>query len=226
VRVLSLTHGPSVSGGVFEDTVEAAGHRLEHWSVPVADAPAPARDYDAVLVFGGAMHPDADARHDWLEGEVEFLSGALDAGVPLLGVCLGAQLIARAAGAVVGPAPEPEVGWLAVELTAAGRADPVLGALPPRFEALQWHHYTFAVPEGGTELAASSVCTQAFVAGQARGIQFHAEITRGMLEAWIAEDGDELPLSPSELLAETERRIGAWNETGRALCAAFLDAAT
>jgi GMP synthase (glutamine-hydrolysing) len=226
MRVLSVTHGPSVPGGVFEETVARAGHRLERWSVPVTEAPAPATAYDAVMVFGGAMHPDEDARHGWLEREAEYLSEAFAADVPLFGVCLGAQLIARAAGATVGPAPVPEVGWLAVELTDAGRGDAVLGALPTRFEAFQWHHYTFGIPEGGTELAASSACTQAFVAGRARGIQFHAEITREMVEAWIAADGHELPLSADELLAETDLRIGAWNETGRLLCAAFLESAS
>jgi GMP synthase (glutamine-hydrolysing) len=225
MRMLSVTHGPSVQGGVFEETIARAGHRLDRWSVPLAAAPAPATDYDAVMVFGGAMHPDEDARHAWLEPEVGWLHEGVSAGVPLLGVCLGAQLIARAAGARVGPAPEPEVGWLAVELTDAGRADPVLSALPPRFEAFQWHHYTFAVPEGGAELAASSACTQAFAAGRAWGIQFHAEVTRETVERWIAEDGHELPMPAAALLDETDRRIGAWNECGRLLCAAFLDAA-
>jgi GMP synthase (glutamine-hydrolysing) len=225
MRVLSITHGPSVQGGVFEETVERAGHRLDRWSVPVAAAPAAAAEYDAVIVFGGAMHPDQDARHAWLEGELEYLRAAVAAEVPLLGVCLGAQLIARTAGSSVGPAPAPEVGWLAVELTDAGRADPVLGALPPRFEAFQWHHYTFEVPDGGVELAASSVCTQAFALGRAWGIQFHAEVTRETVEAWIAQDGHELPMPAAELLAETDRRIGAWNESGRVLCAAFLDVA-
>jgi len=223
VRVLSVTHGPSVQGGVFEETVERGGHRLDRWSVPVAGAPAPAAEYDAVLVFGGAMHPDEDARLDWLEPELQWLGDAVDAGVPLLGVCLGAQLIGRAAGGSVGPAEVPEVGWLAVELTDAGRDDPVLGALPPRFEAFQWHHYTFVVPDGGVELAASSVCTQAFAVGRARGIQFHAEVTRDTVAAWIADDGHELPMPAAELLADTDRRIGRWNECGRLLCAAFLD---
>ena len=223
MRVLSVTHGPSVQGGVFEETVERGGHRLDRWSLPVAGAPAPAAEYDAVLVFGGAMHPDDDARLDWLEPELRWLGDAVAAGVPLLGVCLGAQLIARAAGGSVGPAEVPEVGWLAVELTDAGRDDPVLGALPPRFEAFQWHYYTFRVPDGGAELAASSSCTQAFAVGRARGIQFHAEVTRETVEKWIAEDGHELPMPAAELLAETDRRIASSNELGRLLCAAFLD---
>jgi GMP synthase (glutamine-hydrolysing) len=214
MRVLSVTHGPSVQGGVFEETVEHSGHRLDRWSVPVAAATAPAAEYDAVLVFGGAMHPDEDARLAWLEPELKWLRDA---------VCLGAQLIARATGGWVGRADEPEVGWLAVELTDAGKDDPVLGALPPRFEAFQWHHYTFRVPDGGAELAASPICTQAFAVGRARGIQFHAEVTRETVATWIAQDGHELPMPAAELLAETDRRIGSWNECGRLLCAAFLD---
>jgi GMP synthase (glutamine-hydrolysing) len=225
VRVLSVTHGPSVPGGVFDETAEARGHRLEHWSVPLGRPAGAPEDYDAIMVFGGSMHPDEGARHDWMEPEVDFLRVALERDVPLFGVCLGAQLIARAAGAGVGPAVAPEIGWLAVELTAAGRADPVLGVLPPRFEAFQWHRYTFALPSGGAELAASSVCPQAFRCGRAWGIQFHAEITRGMVDEWIAEDGDELPLPPAEVRAETDRHIGAWNEHGRELCGAFLDTA-
>jgi GMP synthase (glutamine-hydrolysing) len=225
VRVLSITHGPSVGGGVFDETVERLGHRLERWRVPLGPPKDRAAAYDAVLTFGGAMHPDQDGRHAWLADEVEFLRESLDAGVPLLGVCLGAQLLARAAGGSVGPAREPEIGWLAIELTEAGHADPVLGTLPPRLEAFQWHSYTYELPDGGVELAASSVCTQAFRCGSARGVQFHAEVTRGMIEAWIVEDGDELPMPPEELLAETDRRIGSWNEVGRRLCAAFLEAA-
>jgi GMP synthase (glutamine-hydrolysing) len=222
MRVLSVTHGPTVQGGVFDDEVERAGHTLERWSVPLGGAPHEPASYDAVMVFGGSMHPDQDEHFPWLEREAEFLGEVLAAGVPAFGVCLGAQLLARAAGAWVGPARAPEIGWHEVELTPDGLADPVLGALPPRTHAFQWHHYTFAIPAGGTELAASAVCTQAFRLGSAWGIQFHAEVTQAMVEAWIAEDGNALPTSPTDFLAETASSIGAWNEQGRQLAAAFL----
>jgi GMP synthase (glutamine-hydrolysing) len=223
VRVLSVIHGPSVGGGVFDDTVERLGHRLERWRAPLGPARERPDAYDAVMIFGGAMHPDQDARHAWLTDEVEFLRDAVAADVPLLGVCLGAQLLARAAGALVRPAREPEIGWLPIALTEAGRSDPVLGTLPPSLAALQWHSYTYDLPAGGVELATSSVCSQAFRAGSARGVQFHAEVTRSMIQAWIAEDGHELPMPAEELLAETDRQIGAWNDAGRRLCAAFLE---
>ncbi|GIU94020.1 MAG: GMP synthase [Gaiellaceae bacterium] len=221
MRVLSITHGPSVPGGVFEHVVEEAGHELDRWSVPDGDEPRPASAYDAVMVFGGSMHPDQDDEFHWLGHEEGFLRDALTTGVPVLGVCLGSQMVARAAGAWVAPAREPEVGWLEVELTPEGRADPVLGVLPERTRAFQWHSYTFGIPEGGVELARSSVCSQAFRVGRARGIQFHAEVTLEMVRAWIEEEPHELE-DPAGFLAESEQRIASWNAQGRALAAAFL----
>ena len=228
MRVLSVTHGPSVPGGVFDEAVEAAGHRLERWSVPDGGTPDPAGAYDAVMVFGGSQHPDQDDHFAWLEREEGFLRDVLSQRVPVLGVCLGAQMLARAAGASVGPASAPEIGWLEIELTAAGESDPVLGVLPPQARVFQWHHYTFAIPEGGSELARSDVCPQAFRLSQpAWGIQFHAEVTLPMVVAWASEDTDELPVTVEALVATSKAEIGQSNDQGRALCAAFLhEAAT
>ena len=223
MRVLTVTHGPSVPGGVFEEVAEAAGHRLERWDVPVGGTPGRAAGYDAVLAFGGSMHPDEDDRHDWLAAEEAFLREVLAEGVPVVGVCLGAQMLARAAGARVSRASAPEIGWHEVELTPHGRADPVLGVLPPRFEAFQWHHYAFGVPPHGSELARSDVCTQVFRLGRAWGLQFHAEVTRAMIHDWVAEEPGEVPPPAEDFLAEADRRIESWNALGRALCTAFLD---
>ena len=226
MRILSITHGPTVPGGVFDDVVEAAGHELERWVVPFGGLPQPVSSYDALMVFGGSMHPDQNEQFGWLEREAEVLARALVEGVPVLGVCLGAQMLARAAGAWVGPAPEPEVGWFDIELTAAGLSDPVLGVLAPRTEAFQWHLYTFGIPDGGTELARSKVCTQAFrVGARAWGIQFHAEVTLEMMRAWTNEDPDDLPVDAEDFLEAAETRIAHWNDQGRALCAAFLEIA-
>jgi GMP synthase (glutamine-hydrolysing) len=223
MRVLSITHGSSVPGGVFDEVVGAAGHSLERWSVPDGAAPDGATAYDAVMVFGGSMHPDEDDRFPWLEREEEFLRELLYAEVPVFGVCLGAQMLARAAGAAVAPASAPEIGWLDVSLTPAGRADPVLGVLPPTATVFQWHHYTFEIPPAADELARSEITTQAFrLGGPAWGIQFHAEVTLPMISAWMEEDPDDLPMPPGELQGATERFIAASNEQGRALAEAFL----
>jgi len=227
VRVLSVTHGPGVPGGIFDEVAEASGHELERWVVPLGGVPQPAPSYDAVMVFGGSMHPDQDAQHPWLEREEAFLRDALAEDVPVVGVCLGAQMLARSAGAPVRPAPASEVGWFEVELTPAGRDDPVLGVLPERTETFQWHSYTFGVPDGAAELARSDLCTQAFRAGRrAWGLQFHAEVTQRMVEGWIREEPGELPVEPEAFRLEAERRMAPWNEHGRRLCAAFLEAAS
>ena len=226
MRVLSVTHGPSVPGGVFDEAVEAAGHALERWQVPDGGAPEPAASYDAVMVFGGSQHPDQDDRFEWLAREEEFLRDVLAAEIPVFGVCLGAQMLARAAGAMVGPASAAEIGWLEVGLTPAGAADPVLGVLPPRATVFQWHHYTFEQPPGGVELARSAICPQAFRLPQpAWGIQFHAEVTQAMVAAWVEEDPDDLPMPADSLRHESQARMAISNEQGRALAEAFLGVA-
>jgi GMP synthase (glutamine-hydrolysing) len=172
------------------------------------------------------MHPDQDAEHPWLEGEVTFIERALAEGVPTIGVCLGAQLLARAAGAWVGPAGTAEVGWFAVDVNDEGSSDPVLGVLPRRVEAFEWHYYTFELPDGAVELATSAALRQAFRLGErAWGIQFHAEVDRRMLDRWFVEGASELPKPVEAIRAETERLLRGWSEHGRALSTAFLDEA-
>jgi GMP synthase (glutamine-hydrolysing) len=221
VRVLAITHGPSVGPGVFADAVRAAGHELVERQLPVDGVPTD--DADAILVLGGAMHPDEEERHGWLRPELRYLEQQFERGTPMLGVCLGSQLIARTAGARVFRAVEPEVGWLPVEVTEAGVADSVASALPPRFDAFQWHHYTHDLPDDAVELAHSAVCTQAFRLGRAWGVQFHPEVRAEQVESWLAEDPDDVA-DPAALRAATRERIAAWNELGRRLCSAFLRA--
>jgi len=226
VHVLALVHGRQGRSGVFGDAVVERGHELEEWSLAWGEPPPrPLDDYGAVLVFGGVMHADEDDRHPWLREETMFLQRLLDVRTPVLGVCLGAQLLARAAHASVGPAREPEIGWYEVELTAAAADDPVLSAMPQRFHALQWHFYTHGVPAGAVELARSAVCTQAFRLGDAAwGIQFHAEVSHAQVARWLSED--EAPgFDVDAILRETEQRIEAWNAVGRDLCNAFVTVA-
>ena len=227
MHVLSVVHGGDARAEVFAPVVGDAGHALDEWSFAWGTPPPrPLDSYDALLVFGGAMHADQDAHHPWLHEESMWLQQVLDRGTPVLGVCLGVQLLARAAGASVFRMPDgPEIGWHEVTLTEAGKGDPVVGALPPQFDALQWHHYTYELPAGALELARSPACTQAFRLGDACwGVQFHPEVTEPQLEGWI-DDKSDPPPNRDRLLAETRGRIGRWNELGRVLCSSFLEAA-
>jgi GMP synthase (glutamine-hydrolysing) len=145
--------------------------------------------------------------------------------VPTLGICLGSQLLALAAGGWVGPLEKPEIGWSEVELTEAAATDPVLSALPRRFDALQWHHYGHGLPEGAVALARNSSALQAFRLGETCwGVQFHPEVTEPQLERWIGDKADAPP-DPEGFLIATRERIGGWNELGRRLCRSFLTAA-
>jgi GMP synthase (glutamine-hydrolysing) len=227
VNVLAVIHGSEARSGVFEEVVEGRGHRLEEWSLAWGTPPPRAiDDYGAILVFGGAMHADQDDHHPWLREENLFIQRLLDRHVPLLGICLGAQLIAKAVHGSVGPATKPEIGWVEIELTEDGKSDPLLGGFPARFHGFQWHYYTYGVPGGACELARSEICTQAFRLGDwAWGIQFHAEVTHDQVRRWIQDAPAEVPDGSEALLAATEERIGEWNALGQSLCAAFLELA-
>jgi GMP synthase (glutamine-hydrolysing) len=224
--VLAVIHGDKVRAGVFGDVVTVRGHRLEEWSLAWGTPlPRPLDAYGAVMVFGGAMHADQDRHHPWLLEENLFLQRLLDLQTPVLGICLGAQLLAKASNASVHPASRFEIGWYPVELSDGATDDPVIGRLPARFDAFQWHYYTYDVPAGAVELARSEVCTQAFRLGNnAWGVQFHPEVTLEQVQSWVDEK-EEVPIDDAALMAATAERIGAWNDLGRTLCGAFMTAA-
>ena len=227
MNVLAVIHGDQVRAGVFAEAIEERGDQLEEWSIAwETPPPRPVDSYDAVLVFGGAMHADQDERHPWLREENFLLQRLLALQVPVLGICLGAQLLAKAAHAEVMPLPAPEIGWHPVELTEEARDDPVVGVLPERFDAFQWHYYTHGIPAGGEELARSATATQAFRLGEKTwGLQFHIEVLEEQVASWTAEDEREVPQGREALLAETREKIAEWNDLGRKLCGAFLECA-
>ncbi len=226
MRVLSIVHQADAAAGVFADAVADRGHVLDEWVISTEPGPPkPLEDYGAVLVFGGAMHVDQEDRHSWLHEERLLLQRLAADDVPLMGVCLGAQLVAKALHGHVRRMSSPEIGWPLVELTPEAGSDPIFGSLPDRFPAFQWHLYSFELPDGAVALAQNERCLQAFRAGaRTWAIQFHAEVTRESVLYWLHaysphEDGS---LDVASLTAETEERIGEWNAFGRDLCGRFL----
>ena len=217
MRVLSVVHELDAGAGVFGD--------FPMW---VPSSGPPPDDFDALMVFGGSMHVDHDGEHPWLEPEKDFLREQLRRGTPILGVCLGSQLLAEAAGATPYRADEPEIGWFDIEITEAGAADPVIGPLAPSVELFEWHHYVAPLPPGAVELARTPACVQAFrIEGKpAWGLQFHAEVTRenlfSWLDAWDESEAVETSLDPDAIRAESELRIDEQNDIGRRLAERFL----
>jgi len=225
VKVLAISHERDAGPGVFAEAVSAAGADLDVWHrAETDDLPAAADTYGAVITFGGAMHVDQGEAHRWIPSEIEFLEGLLGRQVPVLGVCLGAQLLTVAAGGEARRAREPEIGWRDVTVTAAGEADPVLGRLTPGFEAYEWHSYECLPPAGATVLATSDACVQAFRIGESSwGIQFHAEVTAETVADWLAKHGDELErrgVGARQLLDEAPERT----REARALALQLFDA--
>lgn len=228
MRVLAIVHQADAGAGVFGEVVRESGHELVEWFPTNGGAPE-LDGVGAAMVFGGAVNADQEAANPWLRGEKDLLRRMIGDGLPLMGVCLGSQLLAEAAGTAPKRASEPEIGWVQVEQTAAGRADPLIGALPERFEAFGWHSYEALLPNGAVALATSPVCLQAYRLEGARawGIQFHAEVTGAEVNAWLDgwdkdEDAVRIGLDPERLRAETLARLPDWNELGRGIAERFL----
>lgn len=153
---------------------------------PLAGQALPAHEEVAgAVVMGGPMNVDEVGRFPALAAEREWLAEAVRRELPLLGICLGAQLLARALGAEVRRAEGPEIGFAPVEVSDPG--DPVLGALAPATEVLHWHGDVFDLPDGARPLASSARTEhQAFRLGNAWGVLFHPEADLALVEAWLA----------------------------------------
>ncbi|MGH3003419.1 MAG: type 1 glutamine amidotransferase [Gaiellaceae bacterium] len=223
MRVLTVTHGPRVGPEIFADVAAADGHELVVWDIPTRGAP-PADAFDAVMVFGGKQNVGEELEYPWLHDEYRAVRRWLDEGMPLLGVCLGAQTLAHTLGGRVARIGAPLAGFYETTLTDAGTADPVLGVLPPRFEALNANGFAFEVPESAVELAVGPVA-QAFRAGRAWAVQFHPEVRRDQARGWFADDR-KLPKPLAELEHDLDEKLPAWQEQGRRLCRAFLGVAS
>ncbi|UDY37756.1 type 1 glutamine amidotransferase [Dermatobacter hominis] len=150
------------------------------------DLPDPTA-FDRVVLFGSRWSVDDPAVAHWVEPELEMLRSADRAGVPVMGLCFGGQILATALGGSVGRTAHPEVGWCRVDVAPEGEA---AGIEPGPW--LQWHFDAFTVPPGATELARSIAGPQAFAAGPHLGLQFHPEADRAVLEGWIVDDLDQL----------------------------------
>jgi GMP synthase (glutamine-hydrolysing) len=149
------------------------------------DSLPPHSEVGGVVAMGGPMNVDDIGRYPALATERVWLAGAVEREMPLLGICLGAQLLARALGAAVRPGAEPEIGFAPVEIHDA--TDPIVGALAPETTVLHWHGDVFDLPPGAQPLASSAQTEhQAFRAGNAWGLLFHPEGDAALVDSWLA----------------------------------------
>jgi GMP synthase (glutamine-hydrolysing) len=186
------------------------------------------RETAGVVVLGGVMNVDQTDDHPFLLPERDFLEGALEAELPVLGICLGGQLLARTLGARVEKSEAPETGFFPLHPTPEAADDPLFSCFRHGDRMFQWHEDTFELPEGASLLlVGNGVTHQAFRAGdRAWGVQFHPEVTPQLLEAWLdATPEDELVehwgRTRTELQAQAERHLPSQQRRARDLFGRF-----
>ncbi|HNR32332.1 MAG TPA: type 1 glutamine amidotransferase [Candidatus Hydrogenedentes bacterium] len=187
----------------------------------------PPRALDWLVVMGGPMSVDEEDKHPWLAAEKRYIRAAIDAGKRVIGVCLGAQLVAEALGGEVTRNAHREIGWFPVTRTEASDASPAFRVLPRTFPAFHWHGDTFSLPPGATHLAASEACPMQAFAVESRifGLQFHLESARGSIESLLTYCAADLADGPFVQSAETIRAgYDANLPVIMGLMTAFLDA--
>ena len=180
-KVLVFQHVPYEPLGTLDPLLKEAGFRMRYVNFSRMPEQRPTLDrYEALIVLGGPMNADQISTYPNLVTEVEIIREAVDRNMSVLGVCLGAQLLAKALGGTVARNAAREIGWHHVEMTAAGLRDPVLSTFAPRQEVFQWHEDGISLPPGVECLASSPVSpVQAFRYGEhAYGLQFHLEPNR------------------------------------------------
>lgn len=185
--------------GALDALIRARGHRIRfHNFQRNPDAEPDIDRYQGLIVLGGPMNVEDQARYPHIGTELRAIESALRQGKPVLGICLGAQMLAHVLGAPVRRHELHEIGWYELATTSAGRADPVLGVLGERAPVFQWHGCTYDLPAGAVQLARTETCEQqAFRHGHnAYGFQFHLEADKPMIERWL-----RLPAYREELAA-------------------------
>jgi GMP synthase-like glutamine amidotransferase len=161
---------------------------------------------DAIVSLGGPMNAYEEGKYPFLKEEDVFLRKAIQERIPILGICLGAQLVAKACGAEVIKSPQPEIGWSKVSLTDAGKHDPLFQQMQAsELLIFQWHEDTFSLPSHAVHLAQSPTCrNQAFRVGEnVYGLQFHIEVTPEIIESWIQAYMKEETLRGKNMLLES-----------------------
>ncbi|MDH3646459.1 MAG: gamma-glutamyl-gamma-aminobutyrate hydrolase family protein [Gammaproteobacteria bacterium] len=218
-KILVFQHVPFEPLGTLNPVLKEAGFRIRYVNFGRDPLAQPSlKGYSGLIVLGGPMNVDQVDAYPNLATEVELLREAAKQGMHVLGICLGAQLLAKALGARVSAAEEKEIGWYDIQLTEAGAQDELLGEFSPVQRIFQWHGDRFDLPSDAIQLASSDRCrNQAFrYEDRAYGFQFHLEVSQPLIERWLTTPAHTQELnqladkvSPQQIRDETIRRIAS-----------------
>jgi GMP synthase (glutamine-hydrolysing) len=210
-EVLVFQHDPFEDLGFFAEVLDR--ERATYRTIRLFHGEMPAEDWEhvaALIVLGGPMAVEDEAKFPFLRWEKRIIRAAIDESVPILGICVGAQLIAATLGARIYRGSVKEIGWNPISITPHGQVDSLLGYLPESATVFQWHSAGFDLPAGAVCLASSPRYeVQAFRLGKiVYGLQFHLEVTPRMIERWISERSKDLALTPyvlpEKILVDTQ----------------------
>jgi GMP synthase (glutamine-hydrolysing) len=196
-KILVFQHVPYEPLGTLDPLLKEAGFRIRYVNFGREPESRPSLDgYEALIILGGPMNSDQIESHPNLITEVEIIREAVDRQLSVLGICLGAQLLAKALGGSVSRNPTREIGWYDVELTDAGSGDSVLSEFAEVQQVFQWHEDGIHLPPGVAHLATSDASNvQAFRHGEhIYGFQFHLEVNQSLIERWLSVPANQATL--------------------------------
>lgn len=204
MKIHCLLHTENPGHTFFPEWAALHDHAWQSTVVPAVPVLPSPQDTDCVIVLGGPMSAWEDQRYPWLRQEKQFVEAFIETGKPLLGVCLGAQILADVLGARTYPGPHKEIGWHSAEAAPEGRETWVGDLLPDRFETFFWHGDTFELPDGAVRIAGSAAFrNQGFVWNQVLALQFHLEVKPEWVQMLVRRDAQELRPAAYVQSAET-----------------------
>lgn len=226
-RALVVQHASEAGPGTLEMPLHDRGYAVDLWFIARDGAPPrPLETYDAVISLGGPGDPTTDEGMPWGPAERRAIGKLLDRGIPFLGICLGAQLLAQVTGGRATKESPGVYGWELVHMTEAGIADELMGAAPARLDAYHWHRISFEAPESATLLAESETNQEVFRLGSAWGIQYHPCIDLPQVAIWIELEREsvvEQGLDPDLLRRDSVHRMREYASLGPRLIHRLAD---
>ncbi|MBI5254119.1 MAG: type 1 glutamine amidotransferase [Euryarchaeota archaeon] len=228
MKILALQHVACENMGGLEKALNEKS--IEYEYLPLYEGvkvPRNFRGYNGLVILGGPMNVYEEDKYPFLRDENVLIKKALSDKIPTLGICLGAQLIAKACGARVTKGERKEIGWYDLKLTREGERDRIFRGFKQKFKVFQWHGDAFEIPRSAVRLATSDLFpNQAYRIANAYAFQFHLEVSEAMIYDWMEEYKDELAsleyIDAGKIREDTKKHVAELNALAEKFYANFM----